>query len=771
MADDRIDNIPIEVEEFPEDCAIDMRRFFVLLAAAAVLILFGSYWYTEYYAKGVSIDRASFSRVNTPHASAQAAPQSMVAPVAMQAPAFNQPAVMDWNGQNGVNAMAVNQQGMQQVAGVSPMNAYQGGFAQTGPGSAQMVPEPMVPQQFIQPVANMNAPFDTMTPVTAMQVRTKFPNIVNKVSDTVVHIKVQTNIRQGGLNNSAMQQGGIGFAPSTNPNAVASAGGNVVGSGVIVSSDGYILTNFHVVRDASSLSVVVFTPQGPREYPAMIVKMSEKTDLALLKINSDVPLKVAVLANSDTIRVADEVIAIGSPFGLGQTVSQGIISAVRKTLIIEGVSHEDLLQTDAAINQGNSGGPLFDVNGKVVGINTAIYTPTGAFSGIGFAIPSNQARMFIGADANMKQANFLGATPTNMVAGMPLATTISPVAAMMQQVAMQGPPAAPVISPNASPPGSHNDGRNQMNCAACHQFTGQAAPVAMMGNGAMMQQVAAAPPPAPVISPNASPPGSHNDGRNQMNCAACHQFTGQAAPVAMVGNNASMGIGQGVSVVERAQILPGAEVRGINAQLAERLNHPVGKGVFVASVMQGSPADLEGLRAGDIILKVDGRRVRSPSSLLEQVQGLDNKSTVRLTILRDGRRERLGFVINNDWVAPVGANMAAPMVGGGNAMAAPSPRVPNEFNWKGIKIEAFNPPQPNAVNAAVGKVPGAVVDEVTPGSQASKAGVMPGDVMIELNGLSVVTPSTMNEAIIAASKGQDNLVKLVRAGREFFVIL
>ena len=168
-----------------------------------------------------------------------------------------------------------------------------------------------------------------------------------------------------------------------------------IGSGAIVRNDGYIVTNYHVVRGANSVFVTVQDDVGSTRYSAEIVKMDEALDLALLKITPKAPLSPAVLGDSDAVRVADEVIAIGTPFGLDMTVSRGIVSAKRKSLVIEGVTHSNLLQTDAAINQGNSGGPMVASNGTIIGINTAIYTPNGAFAGIGFAVPSNQARMFI----------------------------------------------------------------------------------------------------------------------------------------------------------------------------------------------------------------------------------------------------------------------------------------------------------------------------------------------------------------------------------------
>jgi serine protease Do len=159
-----------------------------------------------------------------------------------------------------------------------------------------------------------------------------------------------------------------------------------LGSGVIVSPDGYILTNDHVVGDADSIQV---TLMDKREFTAKVIGKDSKTDLALIKIDTKTELPYATLGNSDTTEVGDWVVAIGNPFGFSLTVTAGIVSAKGRAL---GGNYDEFIQTDAAINPGNSGGPLFDVNGKVVGINTAIYSRTGTSAGIGFAIPIDLAK-------------------------------------------------------------------------------------------------------------------------------------------------------------------------------------------------------------------------------------------------------------------------------------------------------------------------------------------------------------------------------------------
>ena len=163
-----------------------------------------------------------------------------------------------------------------------------------------------------------------------------------------------------------------------------------LGSGVIVSSDGYILTNNHVVEGADEIEVVL---NDSRHQIAKVVGTDPDSDLAVLKITLD-KLPTIVLGNSDNIQVGDQVLAIGNPFGVGQTVTSGIISALGRNRL--GINtFENFIQTDAAINPGNSGGALVDTNGTLLGINTAIYSRSGGSMGIGFAIPVSTARQVL----------------------------------------------------------------------------------------------------------------------------------------------------------------------------------------------------------------------------------------------------------------------------------------------------------------------------------------------------------------------------------------
>ncbi len=164
------------------------------------------------------------------------------------------------------------------------------------------------------------------------------------------------------------------------------------GSGIIISPDGYILTNNHVVEDTSKLTVKVGDPG--KSYDAHVVGTDPVTDIAVVKIDTDgVKLPVAQLGNSDDVRIGDWAIAVGNPLDVGTTVTLGIISALNRSgQSAEGQAILPAIQTDAAINPGNSGGALANINGQVIGINEAILSPSGTYSGIGFAIPINRAK-------------------------------------------------------------------------------------------------------------------------------------------------------------------------------------------------------------------------------------------------------------------------------------------------------------------------------------------------------------------------------------------
>ena len=162
-----------------------------------------------------------------------------------------------------------------------------------------------------------------------------------------------------------------------------------LGSGFVIKKNGTVITNNHVIANAEDIIVRI----NNKEYKAKVIGADPYSDLAVLKIDTKETFNIVEFGNSDKARVGDWVMAIGNPFGLGGTVTSGIISARNRDINL--TRYDDFIQTDASINQGNSGGPLFDMNGNVIGINTAIISPSGASSGIGFAIPSNYASTII----------------------------------------------------------------------------------------------------------------------------------------------------------------------------------------------------------------------------------------------------------------------------------------------------------------------------------------------------------------------------------------
>jgi len=212
-----------------------------------------------------------------------------------------------------------------------------------------------------------------------------------------------------------------------------------LGSGVIVSTAGYILTNNHVVESADEIEV---TLNDSRTTQARVIGTDPDTDLAVLKIDVD-KLPAIVLGNSDTLQVGDQVLAIGNPFGVGQTVTGGIVSALGRNQL--GINtFENFIQTDAAINPGNSGGALVDVNGNLLGINTAIYSRSGGSMGIGFAIPVSTARQVL--DSIVKEGRvtrgWIGVEPNELSAELAETFGIQPVPGVIITGVLQNGPAA-----------------------------------------------------------------------------------------------------------------------------------------------------------------------------------------------------------------------------------------------------------------------------------------------------------------------------------------
>jgi serine protease Do len=243
----------------------------------------------------------------------------------------------------------------------------------------------------LRPFSSVGAE-EAQTPV-IQQISKEFTRIAERTNPAVVFIQVEKTAA-GGPMMSPFDQFDDDFferffgnrLPRSKPPEEHKQRG--WGSGFIISKDGYILTNHHVVGDADKISVQL---KDEREFEAKVVGTDSRSDIALIRIEDSKELPVLPLGDSDSLAVGELVMAIGSPFGLSHTMTVGVVSAKGRTTV--GIAdYEDFIQTDAAINPGNSGGPLINMNGEAVGINTAIFSRSGGYMGIGFAIPINMVK-------------------------------------------------------------------------------------------------------------------------------------------------------------------------------------------------------------------------------------------------------------------------------------------------------------------------------------------------------------------------------------------
>jgi Do/DeqQ family serine protease len=281
-----------------------------------------------------------------------------------------------------------------------------------------------------------------VVPESAFAIKQSFAPVVKKAAPTVVNVYVQHRVEQMvspfGDDPIFGQLFGERFGVPRQRIE------NSLGSGVLVDPTGLVVTNNHVIQGSGEEEITVALSDG-REFPAKVVLKDERIDLAVLRLDAKgAQFPVIQFADSDSLEVGDLVLAIGDPFGVGQTVTSGIVSALARTQV--GISdYQFFIQTDAAINPGNSGGALVDMDGKLVGINTAIFSRTGGSLGIGFAIPSNMVRLVVQSalkGGGTVQRPWLGATLQEVTPDIAESLGLpTPSGALVAKVAAKGPAA------------------------------------------------------------------------------------------------------------------------------------------------------------------------------------------------------------------------------------------------------------------------------------------------------------------------------------------
>jgi Do/DeqQ family serine protease len=375
------------------------------------------------------------------------------------------------------------------------------------------------------------------------------------------------------------------------------------GSGVLVDRAGYILTNNHVIENAQDITVRL---SDSRKFTARLVGHDPKTDLAVLKVDAPGPLPVAELGDSDRLRVGQWVVAIGNPFGLDSSVTVGIISATARTHV--GVAmYENFIQTDASINPGNSGGPLLNLDGHVIGINTAIVA---AGQGIGFSIPINEAKQV------MAQLIARGRVVRGWL-GIAIQDLTDELAGSFGVGEREGVLVADVMKGGPAESAGLRPGD-----------------VIVELNGAKIREVQELQRRVAVVAP------------------------GQDVGVVVVRDRAQqrlrVRVGEmpseepAVAAVEAEPTGFGLQVEPLGADVAERLSLPFVEGLLVTDVAAGGPAERAGLRRGDVILEVGRQAVRDPAGLQRALAAVPAGQSVLVWVHRPGGSQNQFAVLQRE---------------------------------------------------------------------------------------------------------------------------
>lgn len=362
-----------------------------------------------------------------------------------------------------------------------------------------------------------------------------------------------------------------------------------LGSGFIISSDGFILTNYHVVENAQEIIVRL---ADEREFEAKVVGKDAKTDVALIRVEEGRDFPAVKMGDSDALEVGEWVIAIGNPFGVGQTVTAGIVSA--KGRVIGAGPYDDFIQTDASINPGNSGGPLYNVKGEVVGINAAIYSPSGVNVGIGFAIPINMVK------AILPQLREKGKVTRGWL-GVMIQPLTEELAKTFNLPSTEGALVGDVV--NGSPADKAGIRRGD---------------VILEFDGRKIEKMRE----LPFIVAQTSP-GKKADikimrgGKEKVVTVEIEELKEKAVEVA----DTSAGV-------------LGMTVREITPDIARQLELESTKGVIISDVRPGSPADAAGLQRGDVIIEINRKNIADLDDYRRETAGIKKGDTLLMLVKR-----------------------------------------------------------------------------------------------------------------------------------------
>ncbi len=391
--------------------------------------------------------------------------------------------------------------------------------------------------------------------------------------------------------------GGQGMGPKEYTQRI-----DALGSGFIMSSDGYIITNNHVVEHASEIKVIL---KDEKKYDAKVIGKDKETDVALIKIDAK-NLPAAYFGDSDKMRVGDWVLAIGNPFGLGHTVTQGIISAKGREIGLG--NYENFIQTDASINPGNSGGPLFNVDGQVIGINTAIVA---GGSGIGFAIPVNLAKDVLKSlrEKGTVIRGFLGVSIQKITEDIQKAFKLSTTqGALVSDVVDDSPAAKAGIQ--------KGDVITEFNGRAIH-------------GAPELSRLAAATPVGSKVSVKIL--------RESQPKSLMLTIAKKPKDFDSLGSKESEG---GAPVESKL----GISVEELTRELSQSLNYKNEEGVVVSNVDSNSDAAVKGIRPGDLIKKVGNRTIRFLADFNASMKGLKKGEVIAL-LVRSSAMPSTRFVV------------------------------------------------------------------------------------------------------------------------------